>query len=282
MAANDEKETTNLNKRKSEVYETVDDLKRIAHNSSTFDLHRWRAYRIEVTAEDKITQDRGQAAFDHDTFQWQCGDSNRTTISQNQFCNGRADCPNEKDEDPKICKASDISKKISFFIFYPLMVLLITLYFLQQKIQNDALRKKMSKLVKADSNMIDKEKKGQLSFKEHYKTVHSDESSMMDMVETLKYRMNQQMSEQEKAEVFGWVREAEVELHANPAERYGCILAHYGGHSPLAARIAQPGGGLGVWLKRKTNFGVAWMFAMLCFNMFDHIKDIGKFLNYIS
>ena len=76
-------------------------------------------------------------------------------------------------------------------------------------------------------------------------------------------------------------------MHQSSAEAYACILKHYNGDHPIAARLTDPSGGLALKAKKHINkkmdsntrwfsFNISIAFIFLILHHFDYIKDIGE------
>ena len=259
---------------KPKTREELATLNETAHNGGTVSLKRWRAYTISVTA--RWRSEEATKKFIHDTFQWSCQDDKDTSISQKQFCDGKYDCPNNKDEDETVCKASELSKRLSIVISYPVMIAIILGYFVLPKLKTSS---KVVKKIKADIVMA-KTDEGVAARKNNfissYKAAHSSPSEMTQKVEKVKFEFSCLPSLDQQTQLCRWVQEVEEELHPDSRERYRCILGQYRASHPLAGRIANPPGGIIIKVGSRINVTIVWMFLLLCLHIFDYVKDIGN------
>ena len=260
------------------VLKSKQELGNIAHKATTFELKRWRSYKIEVRV--KWREQETTKSFSHDTFQWMCVDKNKS-ISQTKFCDGKKECPDGDDENPEICEASDLLKKLSYIISYPLILILVVSYFVLPKIHyNQSVVKKISiefGIKKTNVKALQETAARKDEFITKYKKAHSNLSEMKMLVDEMKYDLYKKGNKGNQQEVSSWVKEIEDELHNNPEERYQCILTHYKASHPLIDKIADPEGGiLGKIGKLGLNLNCLLLFVLLLFHIFDYVKDIGN------
>ena len=251
-------------------------------------LYRWRQYEIEVTAKDLNTGETTVAVFEHNTFRWDCKDEFSTKITVTQFCDGKPDCPNKRDEKPEICRVSQLPKKLSY-LFYVYMLLFILAYFLYLRIKPQHSQGQYLETIakKAFNKYLHQRDKSE--FIGQYREIHISESKYEKYFGDLKYEMYQNPAK--VGEVCSWVREAEEELHKDASAIYDCVLTNFGGSYQVTARIVDPKGSILAKMRSKLNQmiwprkikwylpRIATMFFMLCLHMFDYVKDIGKVTN---
>lgn len=260
------------------VLKSIQELGDIAFKATTFELKRWRSYKIEIRV--KWRDQEATKSFIHDTFQWMCLDKNNS-ISQTKFCNREKDCSDGSDENPEVCEASDLLKKLSYIISYPLILVLVVSYFVLPKIHyKQSVVKKISKefrIKKTNVEALQETTVRKDEFVSKYKKAHSNPSEMKILVDEMKYDLCKKGNKENQQEVSSWVRELEDELHNNSEERYQCILTHYKASYPLIDKIADPEGGiLGRIGKLGLNLNCLSLFVALLFHIFDYVKDIGN------
>jgi len=207
-----------------------------------------------------------------------CLDKNKS-ISQTKFCDGKKDCPDGDDENTEICEASNLLKKLSYIISYPLILILVVSYFVLPKIHyNQSVVKKISiefGIKKTNVKALQETAARKDEFITKYKKAHSNLSEMKMLVDEMKYDLYKKGNKGNQQEVSSWVKEIEDELHNNAEERYQCILTYYKASHPLIDKIADPEGGiLGKIGKLGLNLNCLLLFVLLLFHIFDYVKDI--------
>ena len=241
-------------------------------------LYRWRQYEIEVTAVNLKTGEKAVAVFEHNTFQWDCKDrlgEFSTKITVTQFCDGKPDCPNSRDENPEICRVSQLPKKLSYLL-YVYMILFILAFFLYLRNPQHSDGQELETITQGDKS----------DFVAQYRKIHQSKSKCEQFYRDLEYEMYQNPARAE--EVCSWVKEVEEELHKEASTIYDCVLTNFGGSNQVTARIVDPKGSIVakmvsnifqmIWPKTIKWYlpKIAIMFVMLCLHMFDYVKDIGK------
>ena len=271
-------------------------------------IERWREYELKLTIRDPKTKLLLSKIVQYDTFEWQCEDPGANVISQKQFCNNEPDCdvtakyPNGRDEDPSVCRVSELPKNIAYLV-YLLMGIVIAVYFSRKWLETNAISELIYSttpnvnIVCPNQFQIFKLRKGTKTFMKQYYSIHSS-SEISSFSHKIRLWYYNQMDSEMEVEVFSNIRLAEESLHVDAEERYLCILKHFGGDATVTERICCPEGTFLDKLKQYIQeilsqlclffngtapssipwfaFDIGLSFICLCSHLFDYIKDIGS------
>ena len=273
-------------------------------------LERWRGYRLKVTVTDPKYKVSISKVFKYDTYQWQCDNTGGIVISQEQFCNNEPDCPitskypRGRDEDPSVCRVSELPKNLGYLI-YLIMIGVLAIYFSRRKLETNSLSTLIQttamnvNVVIPNTLEILKWRGTTETFIEEYITLHNS-NQIVSFCQHIKLWYYNHMDVERQQRVFTNIRKAEERIHGNAKDRYQCILKNYGGDAAVTERICCPDGTIVDIIKNSlqkvynlicgftydtnssafpwhvvdTSFG----FILLCSHLFDYIKDIGKYL----
>ena len=275
-------------------------------------IERWREYELKLTIRDPKTKLLLSKIVQYDTFEWQCEDPGGNVISQKQFCNNEPDCdvtaeyPNGRDEDPSVCRVSELPKNIAYLVYF-LMTIVIAVYFSRKRLETNTI----SELIHSTTSNVNivcpnqfeifKLREGTKPFINQYYSIHSS-SEISSFSHKIKLWYYNQIDMETEVEVFSNIRLAEENLHVNAEERYICILKHFGGDATVTERICCPEGTVLDKLKQyfqdilnqlcsffngTTPSPAPWFaldiglgFICLCSHLFDYIKDIGRIIPF--
>ena len=263
-------------------------------------LSRWRQYAIDLTAADPqwevragIGLEGGEETLqlDFNTFRWDCQDIIGTSITQTQFCDGFAHCPNGRDEHKDICQVSQLPRRLSY-LSYVYMLIFILGYFRLLTDEDPASESQHIRMIIKQSFKKCLHQKAVSDFKALYVEIHQFGPNFEAFCQEVKYEMYQNPAK--VGLISKWVREIEEELHGEAKEIYKCINSNFGGSHYLTTRIVDPEGGVIAKIQAKVNQmmfprRIRWhflsnfvMFIMLCLHMFDYVKDIGEMFPFLS
>ena len=274
-------------------------------------IERWRDYEVMMIITDPKSGSPVPKVVQYDTYEWQCEDPARNVISQKEFCNNIPDCditdeyPNGRDEDPGVCRVSELPKNLGYLV-YLVMMIVVVVYFSRKNSETN----NISELIKSTAlnvnivlpnqfNILESRGRTKIFFLEYHSIPNS--AKMSSFCQYMKLWYYNQADIEKEVNVFSCIRLAEERLHDNAEERYLCILKNYGGDATVTERICCPEGTLLVKLKQscqklfnlicsflfgKPSSPIPWFvldivfgFICLCSHLFDYIKDIGKAVN---
>ena len=271
-------------------------------------IERWREYELKLTITDPKTNSLINKIVQYDTFEWHCGDPGGNVISQKEFCNNEPDCevtaeyPNGRDEDPSVCRVSELPKNLGYLV-YLLMTVVIAVYFSRKSLETNTI----SELIHSTTSNVNivcpnqleifELKEGTEIFILEYYSMHSSSAEIISFSHKIKLWHYNQKDMEMMVEVFSNIRLAEERLHDDAEERYLCILKHFGGDATVTERICCPEGTLldklkqylqkilnqfYLFLNKTAPSPIPWYaldigfgFLCLCSHLFDYIKDIG-------